>query len=130
MYAKWAKAVFLIILGVILLFYSSGFVEDLETNTADEWNMSFEWTWDLLTWLLWVLVAWLFVDAALIIALSFKADGLTLADVMDRLDALEAKLSPKRERTPSIQPSVEPSPVVMVEEPGPEEEMEPPPPGE
>lgn len=129
MSAKWVKATFLIILGVILLFYSGGFVEDLETNTADQWNMSFEWTWDLLTWLLWILVAWLFVYGALTIALSFRDEVHTLSDVMDRLDQLEDKISVKKVRSPVVLPAEEPPPASDAEEPIVEDE-EPPPPGE
>jgi len=127
MSAKWTKAAFMIILGVILLFYSGGFVEELETNTADEWNMSFEWTWDLLTWLLWILVAWLFVYGALTIVLSFKDETYSLSDVMDRLDRLEAKISPKKMRAPVVAPVEELSPTGVAEEPM-EDDEEPPPP--
>jgi len=129
MSAKWTKAAFLIILGVILLFYSGGFVEELETNTADEWNMSFEWTWDLLNWLLWILVAWLFVYGALTIVLSFRDETYTLSDVMDRLDRIETLISSKKVRAPVVPPAEEPSSATVAEEPMADDE-EPPPPSE
>ena len=127
------KAAFLIILGIVLLMYHSGFVDDLERSVSDEFNLSFEWTWDLLLVLLWVLIAWLFVDAALIIALSFKMDGYTLSDVMARLNAIEKRLpAQQRVRTPVVMPVVEEIPAEPpVEEPEPEleeDEEEPPPP--
>ncbi len=93
MTAKWAKGAFLILLGIILLFYSGNFVKELEANASDEWNLSFDWTWDLLSWILWILIAWLFVDAALTIALSFKMDSHTIGDVMARLDEIEKHIS-------------------------------------
>ncbi len=93
MTAKWAKGAFLAFLGIILLLYSSNFVKELEANASDEWNLSFDWTWDLLSWILWILVAWLFVDAALTIALSFKMDYHTISDVMARLDKIEEQIS-------------------------------------
>lgn len=96
MTAKWTKAVFLILLGILLLLYGDGFVTDLEMNAAAEWNMSFEWTWDLLRYVLWILTAWLFVDAVLIIVLSVKADPYTLGDVMERLSRIEKRLGPEK----------------------------------
>lgn len=104
MTAKWTKGAFLIILGIILLFYSGNFVKELEANAADEWNLSFDWTWDLLSWILWILIAWLFVDAALTIALSFKMDYHTIGDVMARLDEIEGRISPSG-RQDSSEPS-------------------------
>jgi hypothetical protein len=92
MTAKWSRAVFMILLGLVLLIYGDGFVTDLETNASEEWNMSFEWTWDLLTYLIWILIAWLFVGAVLAIVLSLRADAYNLSDVMDRLDSLEKRL--------------------------------------
>lgn len=116
MTAKWVKAAFLILLGLILLIYSDGLVDDLERNTAEEFNVSFEWTWELVRILLWILVAWLFVDALLIIALSFKEDAYTLMDVMTRLKAIERKVTPTRAPAPParvlVEPPAEPEPVV------------------
>jgi len=101
MTAKWTKAAFMILLGIVLLLYGHGLVTDLETNSSEEWNMSFEWTWDLLQYLIWILIAWLFVDASLIIALSIKADAYNLSDVMARLSEIEAKLGPAKTRPSS-----------------------------
>ena len=125
MTSRWVKAVFLILLGIVLLYYADGFVEDLERTFAEE-TVSFEWTWDLLTVLLWILIAWLFVDAALIIALSFRTDAYTLSDVMERLRAIEKRL-PREEarKEPVFTESLEEmEPVVPVNE------EEPPPPVE
>jgi hypothetical protein len=126
MSSRWVKAVFLILLGFVLLLYQDGFVDDLERSAAEEFNMSFEWTWELLTALLWILIAWLFVYAAMIIVLSFKTDLYTLSDVVARLNAIEKRLPAQRARAPVIAPVVveESSPEVTVEE----MEEEPPPP--
>lgn len=94
MAGRWVKAAFLIILGIVILLYLDKFVDDLKTAFRDE--ITLVWTWDLLTILLWILVAWLFVDGALIIVLSFSEQRFTLADVMGRLDELERKLAPTR----------------------------------
>ena len=124
MTSKWVKAVFLVLLGIVLLYYVPGFVDDLErTLSGEPHDISFEWTWDLLSVLLWILVAWLFVDAALIIALSFKTEAHTLSDVMKRLDSIEKKL-PKAEvtrtvRTPQVLDDMEPAAPVVEEEPPP-----------
>lgn len=96
MTAKWSRAAFMILLGFILLIYGDGFVTDLETNASSEWNMSFEWTWDLLTYLIWILIAWLFVGAVLAIVLSIRADAYNLSDVMDRLDMMEKRLGQEK----------------------------------
>lgn len=99
MTSKWVKAAFLILLGIVLLVYSDGLVDDLERNAAEEFNVSFEWTWELVRILLWILVAWMFIDAVLIIVLSFKTDAYTLADVMARLKAIEKNTAPVKVRT-------------------------------
>lgn len=118
MTARWTKAVFLILLGVLLLLYGNGFVRELETNSAEEWNLSFEWTWDLLQYIIWVLIAWLFVDAALIIALSIKADPYTLGDVMARLERIEKRLGPEKSRSLAARVEQEDEPAVTVDENG------------
>lgn len=121
---KWTKAVFLVLIGIVLLVYGGGVVEDFETNATEEWNMSFEWTWDLLGYLIWILIAWLFVYAALTVALSFKMDLVTLGDVMRRLDRIESKL----ERAQDLEKQ-EDGPADEVQE-EPVEHGVPPPPGE
>lgn len=118
MTAKWTKAVFMILLALVLVMYGSGFVSDLETNAAAEWNMSFEWTWDLMTYLIWILIAWLLVDAALILVLSFKTDVYTLGDVMDRLARIEKRLGPDKTRSLASHPAEEKVAAVTVEEDG------------
>ena len=92
MASKWVKAVFLILLAIVLLLYSDGFVDDLERNSAEEFNISFEWTWDLVRVLIWILIAWLFVDAMLIVVLSLKTQLYTVDDVMARLKVIEERL--------------------------------------
>lgn len=108
MSSRWVKAVFLILIGIVLLYYHAGFIDDLERNSAEEFNVSFEWTWDLLLVLLWILIAWLFVYAALIIVLSFKTDYYTLGEVIAKLNAIEKRLPAQRTRAPVIVPAVEP----------------------
>lgn len=93
MASRWVKAVFLIIIGIVILFYTNSFVEDMkELVLNSDLQVTFEGTWDLLTLLLWILVAWLFADAALTIALSFSEHKYTLLDVVKRLDKIEKKL--------------------------------------
>jgi len=124
MASKWVKAAFLAVLAIVILYYSGGLVTDLETNVSTEFNVSFDWTWDLLTILLWILVAWLLVDAALIVALSLKGDVYTLTDVMNRLRAIEKRLGPPKLKVP-----VEAQRETPVETPKTPEEYVPPPPG-
>lgn len=123
MASKWVKAAFLAVLGIVILYYADGFVTDLESNVSSEFNVSFEWTWDLLTILLWILVAWLFVDAALIVALSLKGDAYTLTDVMNKLKAIEKRMGPP------AKPKQEPAAAPAQEGPKTPEEYVPPPPG-
>lgn len=92
MASRWVKAIFLVILGIVILLYANKFVDDLRTAMSDNFDVAFEWTWDLLMILLWILVAWLFVDAALTIALSFSEHKYTLLDVVKRLERIEKKL--------------------------------------
>jgi hypothetical protein len=94
MATKWVKAVFLFIIGILLTLYGDKFVSDLEDNFSDQ--VAFDATWTLLTILIWVLVAWLFVDGVLIIVLSFSEQRYTLSDVMKRLDVIEKKLGIKK----------------------------------
>lgn len=98
MAGKWVKAAFLAILGIIILIYANGFVEDLKAAASDEFNISFDITWDLLTLLLYILVAWLLVDAALTVALSIKGEYYTLYDVMERLKVIEKRLGSSKPR--------------------------------
>lgn len=124
MTGRWAKAAFLVVLGVLILLYVNRFVDDLKTNLEDQ--VHFADTWVLLTWLLWILVAWLFVDAALIIVLSFSEHKYTLSDVVQRMEAIEKKLGitlPGKETKMSSPPMPEPA----TPHPAPEEELPPPP---
>ncbi len=127
MTSRWVKAVFLILLGVVLLLYADGLVDDLERNTAEEFNVSFEWTWDLVRILLWIAIAWLFVDAVLIIVLSFKMDIHTTDDVMSKLESIEKRMIATQKTQPAIAPVVdqETYPAVEVMD---EPDEEPPPP--
>jgi hypothetical protein len=92
MASRWVKAAFLAILGIIILFYADGFVEDLKTNLLNHFEVTFEQTWSLLTWLLWILVAWLFVDAVLTVALSVTEQKHSTAEIIKRLQRIEKKL--------------------------------------
>jgi predicted RND superfamily exporter protein len=126
MASKWVKATFLVILGIVILFYADGFVEDLKTNFQDNLEVAFTWTWDLLTILLWILVAWLFIDAALIIALSFSEHRYSLMDVMKRLQRIEKRLGVTDPLDLSKKAEPESESENAVEE-TPEEEIPPPP---
>jgi len=92
MASRWVKAAFLVVLAIVLLLYTDKLVTDLQTALQNNFEVAFEWTWDLLTILMWILIAWLFVDAALTVALSFQEQKYTLWDVMKRLQAIERKL--------------------------------------
>ena len=102
MASKWVKAVFLILLAIVLLLYSDGFVDDLERNSAEEFNISFEWTWDLVRVLIWILIAWLFVDAVLIVILSLKTQLYTVDDVIARLKVIEKRLPEAAAEPPPV----------------------------
>ena len=91
--SRWVKAAFLAVLGLIILLFLERFVRELRESLSD--SVQFDLTWDLLRILLWVLVAWLFVDAALTIVLSFTERRYTLMDVMQKLEAIEKKLGPQ-----------------------------------
>jgi len=90
--SRWVKAFFLLVLGIVILFYADKLVEDLRVALEGHYEVAFEWTWGLMTWLLWILVAWLFVDAGLTIALSFTEQKHTIGDVARRLERIEEKL--------------------------------------
>lgn len=107
MASRWVKAAFLAILGVVILLYADRFVDELRTNIEAKMEVAFPWTWDLLQVLLWVLVAWLFVDAVLTVALSFSEQRYSLADVMRKLDKIEKKLGMAEEKPVSVTPEVE-----------------------
>jgi hypothetical protein len=92
MASRWVKAAFLAILGIIILFYVDGLVEDLKTNLEAHFEVTFQETWSLLTWLLWILVAWLFVDAVLTVALSVTEQKHSPAEIIRRLQRIEKKL--------------------------------------
>jgi hypothetical protein len=120
---RWVKAAFLAIVGIVILLYVDKFVNDMKSALADQ--VTLRWTWDLLTALLWVLVAWLFVDAALTVVNSFKERKFTLADVMDRLDAIEKKLGSSQTKE-KLRAQGFPSSGPAVTESGPEDVPPPP----
>ncbi len=128
MASRWVKAAFLALLGIVILLYVDRIVSDL--RSAVEQHVTFVWIWDLFKVLLWILVAWLFVDAVLTVVLSFSDHRYSLADVMARLDAMESRMKaarPNEEPAGSGAAPVEPStPAVTVGEP----EEAPPPPGD
>lgn len=124
MASKWVKAAFMVVLAIVIMYYSGGLVDDLRRNSSTEFNVEFEWTWDLLSVLLWILVAWLIVNAIIVIVLSLRRDVYTLVDVIERLKALEkrvAQLRPKTLQTREME-NIVPAPVTV-------ENEEPPPPG-
>lgn len=123
MASRWVKAVFLAILGVVILLFANKLVDDFRTAMADNFDVSFQGTWDLLTILLWVLVAWLFVDAVLTVALSFSEHRFTLSDVIKRLDRVEKKLGIAQPKETSQDLDSE----TRLEEIVPEDEVPPPP---
>lgn len=98
MAGRWVKAAFLVVLGIVILLYSNGVVEDLQNILPEEMpgeadvDFEFETIWDLLSIMLWILVAWLFVLAALNVALSFQDAKYSLQEVMKRLDRIDMKL--------------------------------------
>ena len=125
MTGKWVKGAFLALLGIIILIYADPLVDELRTVVEQDREVAFDEIWSLLTILIWVLVAWLFVDAVLTVALSFSMFKYSMDDVMKRLGRIEKKLG-----------IVEPKPIAkaeedVLEEEKPvvtEEEMPPPPP--
>jgi len=120
--SRWVKGAFLALLGIIILIYADSLVEELRDSVeAASADVAFDWTWDLLKILLWVLVAWLFVDAALTIALSFSEQRYSLNDVMVRLKRIEKTLG-------IVEPKPEVREVVEEEKPKMSEEDIPPPP--
>ena len=124
MASRWVKAAFLVILGIVILLYADNFVDELRVNMQDHFDVAFTWTWDLLMILLWILVAWLFVDAALTVALSFSEHRVTLWDVMQRIERIEKKMGITEPKATSRKPDVEEQVQAVVEE------EVPPPPGE
>lgn len=124
MVSKWVKAAFLAIVGIVILLYANRFVDDLRGAMEGNFDVAFEWTWDMIMILMWILVAWLFVAAALTVALSFSEHRYTLMDVMKRLDRLEKKLGISEPQPKEPEPEkVE----VEEDEAAPEEEVPPPP---
>ena len=108
MASRWVKAVFLVILGIVIMLYADELVNDLKSFMQEaDLDVAFTGTWDLLTILLWVLVLWLFVDAALIIALSFSEHRFTLLDVAKRLDAIDKKLGIAQPKGAAQSPDVD-----------------------
>ncbi|MBN1677927.1 MAG: hypothetical protein JW880_05250 [Candidatus Thermoplasmatota archaeon] len=130
MVGRWIKAAFLVILGIVLLLYSQGLVDDLrDLVESSDGEVAFEWIWDLLTILLWILVAWLFVLAALNIAFSFQEAKYSLYQVTKRLDRIDRKLGIKPvkvEPEEELEGEVEVQEVVRKQPPV-EEDLPPPP---
>lgn len=131
MASRWIKAAFLAILGVALLIYADAFVNDLsrlvEEALSDDLVVAFPGIWDLLTILLWILIAWLLVDAVLTIALSFSEHRYTLLDVMRRLQRIEKKLGVSESGSGAEKEETESEAAVRAVEESPEDDVPPPP---
>jgi hypothetical protein len=129
--SRWIKAAFLAILGVALLIYADAFVNDLsrlvEEALSDDLVVAFPGIWDLLTILLWILIAWLLVDAVLTIALSFSEHRYTLLDVMRRLQRIEKKLGVSESGSGAEKEETESEAAVRAVEESPEDDVPPPP---
>lgn len=136
MAGRWVKAAFLVVLGIVILLYSDGLVEDLKGILPEEApgdmdvDFDFETVWELLTIMIWILVAWLFVLAALNIALSFQEAKYSLAEVMRRLDRIDTKLGIKSAVVDDEDIEEEEEEAVTPQEPPAVEEDIPPPPSE
>lgn len=92
MAAKWVKAVFLAIIGILIIFYTDRFVTELKDEAATSLDLYFDETWTLLMLLMYILGAWLLVDAVLTVATSLKGEAYGLGDVMERLKRIEKRL--------------------------------------
>ncbi len=95
------------VLGIIILIYAENFVEDLRDALSD--TVQFTWTGTLLRILLWVLVAWLFVDAALIVILSVTDQRVSPTDLMRKMEELEKKLDARVRTTKKLDEKTEAS---------------------
>jgi hypothetical protein len=126
MASRWVKAVFLVIIGIVILYYSDGLVNDLKHVVEQHSSLNLTYTWSLLTILLWILVAWLFIDAALTVALSFSEHRYSLLDVMTRLQKIERRIGVPEPGTAGRQERSEADVEEVVEEPA-ENEVPPPP---
>jgi hypothetical protein len=123
MAAKWVKAVFLAIIGIVIIFYTDSFVTELKDETATSLDLYFDETWTLLMLLMYILGVWLLVDAVLTVATSLKGEVYGLSDVMERLKRIEKTLG-HEEHEPSaeeLEPEIKAVPVKT------EEEVPPPP---
>ncbi len=121
-------------MAIVILLYSNGLVEDLKGILPEEGpddldvDFDFETIWELLTIMIWILVAWLLVLAALNIALSFQEAKYSLAEVMRRLDRIDTKLGIKSETDDGEDIEEEEEEVVAPQErPAVEEDIPPPP---
>lgn len=129
MAGRWVKATFLVVLGIVILLYSQGLVDDLRSMMEDNLEVAFESVWDLLTILLWILVAWLFVLAALTVAISLQEGKYSIFEVMRRLDRIDKKLGIKPIKAPqeAIEDEEEEPVETPKERPAVEESIPPPP---
>jgi len=99
MASRWVKAAFLAAMGLVIAIYVERLVSDLEEASFEALDVQFAGTWELLSLLLWILVAWLFVLAIITVVLSFKEDAHTISDVMARLGSIENKLTSMQDDT-------------------------------
>jgi len=90
---KWAKGGLLIFFGLILLIYWGQVMEEL--RPAFERLIGGQATFlnDLINALMWIIILWCFVDAAINILMSFREQKLSLDDIGAKLDAIEAKIA-------------------------------------
>lgn len=89
---KWAKAALLVFFGIILLIYWGQVIEELRPALDRLIQGQATFLYDLVNALMWIIILWCFVDAAINIIISFREQKVSLDDLGAKLDAIEKKL--------------------------------------
>jgi len=97
MLRKWARAGFLLIIGVVFLIYLPSVLVELQTGFENFTESDAERMFTFVEALLYIFTFWLFVSAALNIVSGFKEPKGTIDDLARKIDALDEKLTKGRE---------------------------------
>ena len=103
MLTKWAKAALLILFGIILIIYLNSVLEELQRAFESILQVETPMLISLLTAVMWIIILWCFVDAAINIITSFREGRTTIDDLAAKIDSIEKMIKEQGVEVPPAQ---------------------------
>jgi len=103
MLTKWAKAALLILFGIILIIYLESVLEEFRGAFEGIFHEETPMLIGLLTAVMWVVILWCFVDAAINLITSFREGRTTIDDLAAKIDSIEKMIKEQAVEVPPAQ---------------------------